>query len=41
MDATTALISDTCAILHCRSGVDELAECVMYCTWALKFLRSA
>lgn len=41
VDAGTALISDTCAILHCRSDVDELAECVMCCAWALKFLRSA
>lgn len=29
------------AILHCRSDVDELAECVMYCAWALKLLRLA
>lgn len=41
MDASTALISDICAFLHCRSDVDELADCVMCCAWALKLLRSA
>lgn len=33
---STALMSDVCEILHCRSDVDELAECVIYCAWALK-----
>lgn len=34
--SSTALMSDVCAILHCRSDVDELAEYVVYCVWALK-----
>jgi len=33
--SSTAL-SDVRAILHCRSGVDELAEYVIDCAWALK-----
>lgn len=41
VDASTALICDTCAILLCRSDVGGLAECVMYCAWTLNFLRFA
>lgn len=36
MASSTALMSHVCAILHCRPDVDELAEYVIYCAWALK-----
>lgn len=29
--SSTALMSDICAILHCRSDVDELVDYVIYC----------
>lgn len=34
--SSTALMSHICAILHCRSDVDELAKYVIYCAWTLK-----
>lgn len=40
MASSTALMSHVCAILHCRSDVDELAEYVIYCAWALKLSQT-